>query len=205
MTRVFLRLVLLGAIGTVAAPAIAAAQTAPIVDKKQLAKQYVDAGLAAQSAGDYDTAITFYSKAYDLVPHPTLLFNLAQAHRLAGRIDQALALYRRYLSEDPKGPHARTARDLVSEIEARKAEQARSGGTARPADEGNARAASKPDPAGKPDGKPDAARTASEPPGTDGARKPDAARKASEAPAADEARNAEAREAGAGQPPRPQV
>src|SRR5262245_40889355 len=60
-----------------------AAQAQPANAKlRAVAKSYVDAGLAAQSAGDYDTAITFYVKAYDLVPHPTLLFNIAQAHRL---------------------------------------------------------------------------------------------------------------------------
>jgi len=135
MIRVPVCLVLLGAIGATTAPADAVAQTASSVDKKQVAKQYVDAGLAAQSAGDYDTAITFYSKAYDLVPHPTLLFNLAQAHRLAGRSAQALSLYKRYLSEDPNGPQARTARELVSEIEAHKADEARLAAAARKGDD----------------------------------------------------------------------
>jgi tetratricopeptide (TPR) repeat protein len=181
MIRVLLRLVLLGAVVATAAPALA--QTAPSVDKKQVAKQYVEAGLAAQSAGDYDAAITFYSKAYDLLPHPTLIFNLAQAHRLAGRIEQALVLYRRYLSEDPKGPHAGTARDLVSEIEARKTEAARTAASARAADEARKTEAR----------------------ATDGARKPDASRTASEAPGAEARKPDPARDAEASQPPRPQV
>jgi tetratricopeptide (TPR) repeat protein len=126
MNRVLLRLLLLGAFGAAATPGGALAQSAPVsVDKKQVAKQYVDAGLAAQESGDYETAITFYLKAYQLVPHPTLLFNMAQAHRLAGHIDQALLLYKRYLSEDPRGAEARIARQLVSEIETRKADEAR--------------------------------------------------------------------------------
>jgi tetratricopeptide (TPR) repeat protein len=120
MNRVLLRLLLLGAIGAVLAPGRVLAQSAPApVDKKPVAKQYVDAGLAAQDSGDYETAITFYLKAYQLVPHPALLFNMAQAHRLAGHIDQALSLYKQYLSEDPSSAQARTARALVSEIEAR--------------------------------------------------------------------------------------
>src|SRR5882672_5076733 len=133
MIRLLVCLVLLGAIGAIAAPADALAQTAPSVDKKRVAKQYVDAGLAAQSAGEYDTAITFYSKAYELVQHPTLIFNIAQAHRLAGRIEQALTLYKRYLSEEPNGPQAETARKLVSAIEARTAEAARKADAARTA------------------------------------------------------------------------
>jgi tetratricopeptide (TPR) repeat protein len=123
MSRVFLRLMLLGVIGSAVAPTRLSAQPAPTpaADKQQAAKQYTDAGLTAADLGDYDTAIGFYQKAYQLVPHPTLIFNIAEAHRLAGRIDPALTLYRRYLSEAPSGPWAQEARDRIAEIEAKKA------------------------------------------------------------------------------------
>lgn len=125
MSRVLLRLVLLAAVGSAAAPVRVSAQPAPApVDKKQVARQYTEAGLAAAKLGDYDTAIGFYQKAYQLVPHPTLIFNIAEANRLAGRLDAALTLYRRYLSEAPAGPLASDARDRIAEIEARKAEEA---------------------------------------------------------------------------------
>jgi tetratricopeptide (TPR) repeat protein len=139
MTRVFLRLVLLGAIGSAAAPARVSAQPAPApapgVDKKQVARQYTEAGLAAAKLGDYDTAIGFYQKAYQLVPHPTLIFNMAEAHRLAGRVDQATTLYRRYLSDAPAGPLAQDARDRIAEFEAKKAEEARRAAEARKVEE----------------------------------------------------------------------
>lgn len=86
---------------------------------KQLAKQYVDAGLSAQDTGNYDTAITLYQKAYDLVPHPVLIFNIAQATRLAGRLADALALYEKYLAQDPHGAKADVARDLIDDLEAK--------------------------------------------------------------------------------------
>jgi len=166
--RVLLRLVLLGAFATAVAPVPVLAQPAqparpaPAADpaKAKVAKQYVDAGLAAQNSGDYDTAITFYSKAYQLVPHPLLIFNIAQAHRLAGRNDQALTLYARYLAADPNGAQAQNVRDIVAEIEARKAEEAKKIEDARKAEE-----ARKADDAGK----------------ADDARKADVARKAEEA------------------------
>jgi tetratricopeptide (TPR) repeat protein len=88
------------------------------VDKTQTAKQYVSAGLAAQKAGDYDTALTFYGKAYELVPHPVLLFNMAQANRLAGRTDKAIELYKKYLEANPQGPQAKVAKDFVAEHDA---------------------------------------------------------------------------------------
>jgi tetratricopeptide (TPR) repeat protein len=132
MSRVFLRMVLLAVIGSAAAPVRGSAQPAPApVDRKQVARQYTDAGLAAAKLGDYDTAINFYQKAYQLLPHPTLIFNIAEAQRFAGRIDLALSLYRRYLSDAPAGPQAQDARDRIAEIEARKAEDARKSDAAR--------------------------------------------------------------------------
>jgi len=111
----FARTLLISCLGV----SIAAAQPAPPPAKAKAAKQYVDAGLAAQNTGDYDTAITFYEKAYELVPHPVLLFNMAQAHRLAKRDERALELYKKYLAADPKGAQAKTASEIVAEIEAK--------------------------------------------------------------------------------------
>jgi hypothetical protein len=146
--------------------------------KTTTAKAYTEAGLAAQNAGDYDRAIEFYRSAYELVPHPVLLFNMGQAHRLAGRNDEALALYRRYLEADPNGSEARTAQDLINEIEARRREEARKAEEgrrledARKADEARAKA--------------EEARRLEE------ARKADVARQAEEARKAEATRQAEA-------------
>jgi len=133
--RVLLRVLLLGVIATATTTSMVAAQPAAPVDKTRVAKQYVDAGLAAQSSGDYDTAIEFYSKAYQLVRHPLLIFNMAQAHRLAGRIDVALRLYARYLQEDPNGAQAKNVHDIVAEIEAQRAADARKADDARRAED----------------------------------------------------------------------
>ncbi len=106
---------------------VASAYAQPVPPDKAKVKQakaYVDAGLAAQNGNDYDTAIVFYSKAYDLVPHPVLLFNIAQAHRLAGRMDQAINAYQRFLATHPQGAEAQIARDLLDELTKRSAEQA---------------------------------------------------------------------------------
>jgi tetratricopeptide (TPR) repeat protein len=132
--RVLLRVALLGTIAMTLYPVLGRAD--PVTEEvKAKANDYVNEGLAAQSTGDYDVAIGFYSRAYQLVPHPALLFNIAQAHRLAGRIEQALALYERYLEDDPGGAKAKTARELIAEIKARKAEEARRAEEARKAAE----------------------------------------------------------------------
>ena len=103
-----------------AAPAIA--QPAASAADRKKAKAYVDAGLVAQADRDYEGAIALYRKAYELVPHPTLLFNLAQAHRLAGRQREALELYRRYVAVAPETSLAREAQQWIAALEAAGAE-----------------------------------------------------------------------------------
>ncbi len=128
------------AVPVAAIPGERAAQAQPAakpvkVDKKKLAKQYVDSGLAAQAAGDYDTALTFYSKAYEQVPHPLLLFNMAQAHRLAGRATLARDFYLKYLEAEPSGLQARTSRDWLAVLEGQIAAEARKLNEAKRAEE----------------------------------------------------------------------
>jgi tetratricopeptide (TPR) repeat protein len=80
------------------------------------AEQFTDEAIAAQEAQNYDMAIELYKKAYQLVPHPVLLFNIGQTNRLAGNLVQAELFYRRYLERDPDGPYAPMARELIASI-----------------------------------------------------------------------------------------
>lgn len=82
---------------------------------QEKARKLVDQGIAAYEARDYDKAIALYLKAFSLVPHPILLFNVAQAHRLAGQPDKAVPFYERYLTLEPDGAEAATARAYLSE------------------------------------------------------------------------------------------
>jgi tetratricopeptide (TPR) repeat protein len=100
------------------APAPAPAPSpAPDSDAKARARAFVDAGLQAHERGDYDAALALYQQAYDLLPHPALFFNMGQAHRLAGRPADALAMYRRYLAEVPTGPLADQTRVWIAALE----------------------------------------------------------------------------------------
>jgi tetratricopeptide (TPR) repeat protein len=47
--------------------------------------------------GEFEQAIEHYKKSYELSEAPELLFNIAQAHRLAGHIDEAIYFYDSYL------------------------------------------------------------------------------------------------------------
>lgn len=85
--------------------------------RKDAAKRYVERGLAAQIDGDFDAAIVFFNKAYALIPHPELLFNLGQAHRLKGEPSVALRYYREYLAADSQGRGAAEAGSWIARLE----------------------------------------------------------------------------------------
>lgn len=109
---------------------------------KEQAKQHVADGLAAQKAGRFDDAVAAYQRAYDLVPHPELLFNLGQAYRLKGDRAAAIAHYERYLAIEPKGRLSKEAKAWLKKLSAeqsaedkRQAEEARKAEEARQADE----------------------------------------------------------------------
>jgi tetratricopeptide (TPR) repeat protein len=124
--RTVLRILLPCALAVLAAPLHVRAQPAPGDHGtiKAQASRYVDAGLKAQDAGEFDRAIGQYQKAYDLTHHPLMKFNMAQAHRLAGRFTQARALYIEYLDADPRGEKVAIARELIIEIDQRDAARA---------------------------------------------------------------------------------
>ncbi len=51
----------------------------------------------AFALGHYTDAAQSFEKAFELKPDPALLYNAAQAHRLAGNKERALVLYENYL------------------------------------------------------------------------------------------------------------
>jgi hypothetical protein len=61
------------------------------------AKVYLDKATAAYALNRYAVAAENFEKAFELKPDPALLYNAAQAYRLAGNKERALALYESYL------------------------------------------------------------------------------------------------------------
>jgi tetratricopeptide (TPR) repeat protein len=61
------------------------------------ARAHYEKGLAAFALEHFSEAAEEYEKAFQLKPDPALLYNAAQAHRLAGNNDRAVRLYRNYL------------------------------------------------------------------------------------------------------------
>jgi tetratricopeptide (TPR) repeat protein len=61
------------------------------------ARRHYANGTKAYEIGAYDEAIREYGEAYRVIDDPALLFNLGQAHRLAGHPVEAIRQYRMYL------------------------------------------------------------------------------------------------------------
>jgi tetratricopeptide (TPR) repeat protein len=61
------------------------------------ARVYLDKATAAYALNKYAVAAENFEKAFELKPDPALLYNAAQAYRLGGNKERALALYESYL------------------------------------------------------------------------------------------------------------
>jgi tetratricopeptide (TPR) repeat protein len=106
-----LRLALAGSFLLLTAQAVAAE---PSADAKRL---YAE-GKAEYAQGHYEQAVALFEKSYALSESPALLFNMAQAHRLAGpeHCEDALTLYKSYLAESPEVENRREVEERIQEL-----------------------------------------------------------------------------------------
>jgi len=91
-------------------------------------------------SGDYETAIKLFAELYHRTNHPAILFNMAQAHRMAGpkHCQAAHQLYLDYLVHDAQPPNGREVRERIQELEpcalaaAKKEEESKAAKETRP-------------------------------------------------------------------------
>ena len=100
-------------------------------EAKAQAKRHFERGRTLQKQQDYAAALAEYRAAYELVPTPDLLYNIALVLRLSGDKPAALDHYRRYLERDPNGRGSEEARSWIAKLEAELAQPAP---TSRPAE-----------------------------------------------------------------------
>ncbi len=75
-------------------------------------------GSAAFNLGAYDEAAKHYEESYRLVQDPSLLYNIGQSYRLAGKPERALTAYRSYLRTAPSDvPHREQVERRIRELE----------------------------------------------------------------------------------------
>nr|HEX4316317.1 tetratricopeptide repeat protein [Kofleriaceae bacterium] len=80
------------------------------------ARAHFQQGKAYLDAKVYDKAIAEFEAAYKLSPFPELVFNVAQAYRLADQPDKAITAYQEYLASSPSGELADESRVHVAEL-----------------------------------------------------------------------------------------
>lgn len=81
------------------------------------AAQRYDRGIKLYKQKAYAQAAAEFRLAYELDPKPKYLYNLAQAERLAGRCEEALAAYRELLAANPPREREKIARDGIATCE----------------------------------------------------------------------------------------
>ena len=76
-------------------------------ERRDRAAKHHDDGVAASRAGRHAAAAGHFDAAYELDPHPTLLWNAARAWERAGRSEEARIRYLRYSALDEVGEQLR--------------------------------------------------------------------------------------------------
>jgi tetratricopeptide (TPR) repeat protein len=108
------------------APLGASAQQQTIQDDATLedeARALFEAGRTAYEGARYDAALNYFTQAYQIVPRPALLFNMAAAADRLQRSEQALEWYRQYITELPEAPNRQTVERRITFLEGILAEQ----------------------------------------------------------------------------------
>jgi len=89
------------------------------------AKSYFNRARTAYALGRYAEAADLFEKTFEIKPDPAILYNAAQAHRLAGNKQKALVLYKSYLrlygEQANSAEVERRIADLKTAIEAEQA------------------------------------------------------------------------------------
>jgi tetratricopeptide (TPR) repeat protein len=86
-------------------------------EAKERALRAYKVGLDFYKREEWDKAIEQFEAGYKATPQAVFLFNIAQAQNKAGRPEQALAYYRRYLREAPSAPNRTDVEGRVAALE----------------------------------------------------------------------------------------
>lgn len=86
-------------------------------DARTEARSHFKKGMDSITAGKYDEGIQELQAAYQLLPHPNVLYNIARAYAEAGDLDAAVIYFRKYLEGNP--PDKDEAAQILKNLEAR--------------------------------------------------------------------------------------
>ncbi|MCA1663140.1 MAG: tetratricopeptide repeat protein [Myxococcales bacterium] len=104
--------------------ACARAAQAQTDDPVTRARTHFEAGRALYQLGNYDEALREFAAGYQLVPRPQFLLNLGQCYRRLDELENARAMYQRYLHDAPPTDLERSqAQQILAEIDKRIADR----------------------------------------------------------------------------------
>lgn len=84
-----------------AAPATTSQEVLASPEVLEKAKAHFKQGVAFAASGNCDGAVVEFEAAYNIIPRPNALYNIAQCQERLFRYDLAISFYERYLKEAP--------------------------------------------------------------------------------------------------------
>ncbi len=90
-------------------------------DERDDAKREFAAGQTSDKQKDYRAAIEHYLRAFELVPHPYALFNIAADYEQLGDLRQAVHFYEKYIAASEDGADRERVKKLLADLKARPA------------------------------------------------------------------------------------
>jgi len=113
-----------------------AAAQEPARPVAEVARERYRKGMALYNLMRYEEAASEFAEAYTIKPDPLLLYNMAQAYRLADQPEKAVGFYKSYLRNLPDAANAEEVRKHIERlkrlIDQKKAVQAAPAPTALP-------------------------------------------------------------------------
>ncbi len=118
--RSFITLVILVLVAAMLVPASAWSAAPPKrpasqAKREKAARTLFEKAERSFNVGKFEEALSHYQAAYEELPLPAFLFNVAQCYRNLGNHERALFFYQRYLSLDPNAPNRKMVEDLLVE------------------------------------------------------------------------------------------
>ncbi len=86
-------------------------------DARTEAKSHFKKGMTAISEGKYEEGISELQRAYEILPHEAVLYNIARAYAESGDLESAVATYKKYLEGNPADKDE--VNQIVNALEAR--------------------------------------------------------------------------------------
>ena len=86
-------------------------------DARTEARAHFKKGMESITLGRYDEGIAELQKAYQVLPHPNVLYNIARAYAEAGDLEEAITYFRKYLDGNPEDKAE--VREVLKSLDAR--------------------------------------------------------------------------------------